>query len=66
MSILSKILRPRITKVKQNDQHLACPNCQHDKWVEGPQGGAAQNIQCGNCKKWYNYLGPFGLHEIKK
>lgn len=44
--------------------HLKCPNCGNDKWYEGPGGGSFGNIECGNCHKAYNNMGPFGLSEI--
>jgi len=46
------------------ESYLKCPNCNNDKWHEGPGGGSFGNIKCGGCGKWYNNLGPFGLREI--
>ena len=67
---MNKILQWLLGKPKKTDQvepdsgHLKCPNCGNDKWYEGPGGGSFGNIQCGNCGKAYNNLGPFGLNEI--
>lgn len=50
--------------VNDRKGHLLCPNCGGSEWVEGPEGGGSQNIQCGKCYKYYNYMGPFGLQDI--
>ncbi len=43
---------------------ISCPNCGSTEWISGPEGGGSQNLQCSKCYKYYNYMGPFGLHEI--
>lgn len=43
---------------------LACPNCGNTKWMLGPCGGMAQNIECATCGNDYNDMGPFGLEHI--
>lgn len=41
-----------------------CPNCGGDNWIEGPEGGASVNVQCRQCLKYYNWMGPFGFQDI--
>lgn len=52
-------------RVTNSKGQLRCPNCGEIYWIEGPEGGAAQNIQCSSCFKYYNDMGPFGLHDIE-
>ena len=40
-----------------------CPNCESDFLVEGPEGGASQNIRCRTCGQGYN-ISPFGIDNI--
>lgn len=51
---------------KPGNTNLKCPSCGYDGWYEGPGGGSWGNIECGNCHKWYNNMGIFGLEEIHK
>ena len=39
-----------------NDEiKFKCTECEHDRFIEGPAAGAAQNIFCENCDKGWNY-----------
>lgn len=42
---------------------LICPTCGHDRWIEGPEGGMSQNLECGRCHVRFNHT-PFGLQWI--
>lgn len=52
------------TPALESQGHLLCPNCGSSQWIEGPEGGGSQNLQCGKCFKYYNYMGFFGLQDI--
>lgn len=40
-----------------------CPNCNGNKWLEGPSGGLSVNIMCAECGLWFNRT-PFGIDYI--
>lgn len=54
----------RFLQVADKNGNLYCPYCGGVKWIEGPEGGGSQNIQCDTCLKYYNDMGPFGLQDI--
>ena len=40
-----------------------CPDCGHRGFVLGPRGGAATNIECGECRQRFNVTqGPLSHH----
>lgn len=43
-----------------------CPDCGNDKFLEGPHGGLAVNIQCDNmeCRSRFNVCWPFTPERI--
>ena len=45
-----------------------CPDCGHDKFLRGPEGGMAINFRCANpaCDSEFNTMGPFGVERIGK
>jgi hypothetical protein len=42
----------RVTK--PTDAFTGCTFCSHDRFYEGPSGGAAQNITCAQCGARFN------------
>lgn len=44
-------------KIKPVEQFTKCTFCGHDRFYEGPSGGASQNIECSKCGARFN-IGP--------
>ena len=42
-----------------------CPDCGHDKFLEGPHGGLSVNFKCENCEAKFNNMGPFGIERLE-
>lgn len=44
-----------------------CPDCGHDKFLWGPEGGGMQNIKCANdkCASEFNYS-PYIVERIRR
>ena len=49
------------------DSHnkFVCPDCESENFLEGPSGGMSTNIQCFQCKHWFNTALPFFIERIK-
>jgi len=45
-------------------KYNACPDCGSEKFMEGPAGGAAQNVKCGGCGHWFNLGLPLFIERI--
>lgn len=58
---------PAITAWIQKER--CCPFCGCKRFIEGPCGGASQNMYCGNtdeCGARFNDQGPFGWDVIQR
>ena len=51
-------MKPKLTEEEKKKllKKGTCPDCQGDKFLEGPHGGASVNIMCANdeCKSRFN------------
>jgi hypothetical protein len=45
-------------------ERQCCPDCGSTKFLEGPQGGLAQNVACAQCGSRYNLAFPFLVERI--
>lgn len=41
-----------------------CPDCGHRRFVLGPCGGAATNVECGGCGSRFNVMQLSNSHRI--
>lgn len=53
-----------INTITNKPNNLECPDCNGDKWFEGPSGGMCVNISCVGCGSRFNDMGPFGLQRL--
>jgi len=45
-------------------KYKCCPDCGEESFMEGPCGGAAQNVKCNGCGHWYNWALPLFIERI--
>ena len=46
------------------ERYLCCPDCGSTEYIEGPQGGGSENIQCAGCKHYFNFGFPLFVERI--
>ncbi len=60
MSKIEKVIKSEEEKLRRG----VCPDCGGDKFLEGPHGGLAVNVQCDNCGSRFNLCWPFSPERI--
>jgi len=54
-----------VTKAEEKSlRKNICPDCGHEEFIAGPEGGGSQNFKCRHCGSRFNDMGPFGIERI--